>query len=78
MAKSSAERQRELRTRRSRMRIGPDIADKDRSEGEMRIDIWIRTGAFLALQKAAEARGLTLRATLEQVLMDAEAKAATG
>jgi hypothetical protein len=54
MAKSNAERQRELGARRSRMRIGPDMADRDGGEGEMRIDMWIRTSAFVALWNAEE------------------------
>jgi hypothetical protein len=73
MAKTSAERQRELRARRSRARIGADVPERDRSEGEQRLDIWIRTSAALALEAIAKKRGLRRRHALEQILLEADA-----
>ncbi len=56
MAKTPAERQAALRIRRSRARVGAGVAEHDRSEGEQRLDIWIRTSAWLALDVIAGAR----------------------
>ncbi len=72
MAKSPAERQRELRARRSRARVG-DVPARDRSEGEARLDIWVRINAVLALKRIAKRRGLSQRLALEQVLLEADA-----
>jgi len=73
MAKTPAERQRDMRARRSRQRIGKGIAERDRSEGEQRLDIWIRTSALNALLTIAEKRKLSIRCALEQILMEADA-----
>lgn len=69
MAKSGAERQRELRARRHHSRVG-SVPDRDRGEGEVRLDIWVRTSAWLALKKLAERRGASQRETLEAILME--------
>jgi hypothetical protein len=71
MAKTPAERQREMRARRSRQRIGKGIAERDRSEGEQRLDIWIRSNSLDALINISDKRKLPLRRTLEQLLLEA-------
>ncbi len=73
MAKPPGERQCALRTRRSRARIGEDVPERDRSEGEQRLDVWIRTSAALALDATARRRGPSRRHALEQILMEAGA-----
>ena len=70
MAKSGAERQRALRTKRRAERVGADVAAKDRSEGEHRLDVWIRTGAYLDLKRIAAHRGVSQREALEQILRE--------
>jgi hypothetical protein len=72
MAKTPAERQRELRARRSRARVG-DVPARERGEGEARLDVWVRINAVLALRRIAERRGLSQRLALEQVLIEADA-----
>jgi hypothetical protein len=71
MAKTVAERQQKLRARRWHQRIGLDIPQKDRSEGEARLDVWVRTSAMLALRELAAHRGCTQRDVLEGLLIAA-------
>jgi hypothetical protein len=73
MAKSGAERQAELRDRRRAERIGPSVAAGERSEGERRLDVWIRTSAYLSLVRFARHHGLSRREALERLLMEAGA-----
>jgi hypothetical protein len=71
MAKSGAERQRALRGRRRAERIGADVPDAERSEGEHRMDVWIRISAYLCLERYAEHHGISQRSALERILMAA-------
>jgi hypothetical protein len=77
MPKTGAERQKELRHRRSRARVGSDVAPRDRSEGEARLDMWVRTSAANALRTLAQHHGLSRRETLEALLI-AERDRVTG
>jgi hypothetical protein len=71
MAKTAAERQRDMRARRSRQRIGNGIAEGERDEGEQRLDIWIRSNSLDALINISDKRKLPLRRALEQLLLEA-------
>ncbi len=71
MAKSGAERQRALRDKRRAERIGTDVSARDRSEGEHRMDVWIRTSAYLCLERFSQHHGISQRIALERILMAA-------
>ena len=71
MALTGAQRQRALRSKRRSERIGANVPKEDLSEGEHRLDIWIRTGAYLDLKRIAQHRGLSRREALEQILREA-------
>lgn len=60
MAKSSAERQREYRARRTE------------GEGDRRINGWISTAADLALDRLARHHGQTRRGMLELLILTAD------
>lgn len=59
MAKTAAQRQAEYRARR------PDAGDN----GERRINLWIGTGAALALKRLARRDGVTKQEILERLLV---------
>ena len=63
MGKSTAERQREYRARRKNAHEG---------EGEQRLNLWIRTGAALALGRVARRYGVTKREMLERLVAAAD------
>lgn len=60
--KTTAQRQADYRRRR------PVAGDN----GERRINTWVSTAAALALRRLAERSGVTRRAMLENLIMDAE------
>ena len=68
MAKSAAQRQREYRARR------PEAGDN----GERRVNTWISTRASLALKRLAARNGVTVRAVIEQLAIEADQVATVG
>jgi len=62
MATTSAERQRAYRARRS-------CAGEN---GERRLQTWVSTAAALALRRLARHAGITRRAFLEKLILDAD------
>lgn len=66
MAKTAAERQREYRARRNE------------GEGERRLNTWVTAGADLALERLAGHYGLTKRAMLELLILEADAGLSAG
>ena len=73
MAESGAERQRGLRSKRRYERVGSAVEQRDRSEGEKRLDVWIRISASLALRRYAAHHGLSQREALERILIEVDA-----
>lgn len=61
MAKTAAERQRELRARRQ-------FRGED-GNGEREIKVWVNTRAALALDRLARSYGVTKRELIEQLLV---------
>lgn len=66
MAKTAAERQKEYRARRNE------------GEGDRRLNSWITVGADLALERLALHNGLTKRAMLERLILDADGSVQAG
>ncbi len=62
MAKTAAERQADYRERRA-------TAGEN---GERRLNTWVSTGAALALDRLARRHGLSKRAMLERLVLDAD------
>lgn len=62
MAKTAAERQADYRERR--VTAGEN--------GERRLNTWVSTGAALALDRLARRHGLSKRAMLERLVLDAD------
>ncbi len=62
MAKTTAERQ--AAYRKARACAGEN--------GERRVNTWVSTGAFLALQRLAKRYGVTNREVLERVLLETD------
>ena len=62
MAKSTAERQQEYRARR------PEAGDN----GERRLNTWVSTGASLALKRLAAHHGISVRAMIERLAIEAD------
>lgn len=60
MAKSVEQRQREYRARRTE------------GEGVHRLNTWIATGANLALERLSRSYGVTKRAMIERLVVDAD------
>jgi hypothetical protein len=70
MAKTPAERQRDLRARRQFR--GTD------GNGEREIKVWVNTRAALALDRLANSYGVTKRELIERLLIAEEDKKLTG
>ena len=68
MGKSNAERQAEYRARRA------EAGDN----GERRLNTWLSTAAALALERLARHHGLTQRAMLERLLIEAQDNVTAG
>ena len=66
MAKTPAERQRELRARRQFR--GTD------GNGEREIKVWVNTSAALALDRLAASYGVTKRELIERLLLEEQEK----
>jgi hypothetical protein len=65
MAKTAAQRQAQYRKRR-------DVANH--SNGEWRINTWVSSTAYLALQRLACRYGVTMCDMLERLILDADAE----
>lgn len=70
MAKTPAERQRDLRARRQLR--GAD------GNGEREIKVWVNTRAALALDRLAKSYGVTKRELIERLVIAEENKKLTG
>lgn len=68
MAKTAAERQREYRSKR------PEAGEN----GERRLNTWISTSAFLALERLAARYGVTKREMLERLAIAEDEKLISG
>lgn len=68
MAKTAAQRQKAYRARR------PEAGEN----GERRLNTWIRTSAFLALERLANRYGVTKREMLERLVIVEEEKLLSG
>lgn len=66
MAKTPAERQRELRARRQFRGTN--------GNGEREIKVWVNTGAALALDRLATSYGVTKREIIERLLLEEQEK----
>lgn len=66
MAKTPAERQRELRARRQFRGID--------GNGEREIKVWVNTSAALALDRLAASYGVTKRELIERLLLEEQEK----
>jgi hypothetical protein len=66
MSKTAAERQAAYRARRP-------FAGAD-NNGERRINTWVNTGTYLALERLARHNGVTKREMLERIVMAEEAR----
>ncbi len=66
MAKTAAERQRDLRARRQFRGID--------GNGEREIKVWVNTQAALALDRLAASYGVAKRELIERLLMDEQEK----
>lgn len=66
MSKTAAERQAAYRARRP-------FAGAD-NNGERRINTWVNTGTYLALERLARHDGVTKREMLERIVMAEEAR----
>ncbi|MBM3378812.1 MAG: hypothetical protein FJY39_03570 [Betaproteobacteria bacterium] len=67
MAKTPAERQRQLRLRR-----------RSEPEGAVQLSVMIRLTASVKLHRLARFHGLTKRATIERIIAEAEGTAVAG
>lgn len=70
MAKTPAERQRDLRARRQFRGID--------GNGEREIKVWVNTRAALALDRLAESYGITKRELIERLIVAEEDKRLQG
>ena len=70
MSKTAAERQAAYRARRP-------FAGAD-NNGERRINTWVNTGTYLALERLARRDGVTKREMLERIVMAEEAHVTSG
>jgi len=66
MAQTTAQRQAAWRTRRA-------TAGQD-GNGERRLDLWVSTGADLALERLARRYTITKRQVLEQLIVQADGR----
>lgn len=66
MAKTPAERQRDLRAKRQFRGVD--------GNGEREIKVWVNTRAALALDRLASSYGVTKRELIERLLMDEQEK----
>jgi hypothetical protein len=73
MAQTGAERQAAMRARRRYQAVGAEAG-----EAAHQLNIFIRASAANALRRMARARGLSQRALLEGLLIEAEGKAVEG
>jgi hypothetical protein len=71
MATPAKERQQKSRRRRERSTISPDVLEKDRSEGERQVALWLRTSAYVALKGIAQPDGVPMGVVVERLVLAA-------
>jgi hypothetical protein len=69
---TNAERQRAIRQRRQRARVGSHVPEDGRSEGEQQLNVWLRTSAVIALRRLSAAHELSQRLMLEKLILEAD------